>query len=672
MLNTDTAEEEAFTLFLFSKDEKSEKIYKNSPSCFTNKLPKRLFHQNLAHEWVVGVEEFGLDLSAFVNVSTTIDEPAIYLGLFTDRDHGIYSSDIGPSEFFIPTRDTDPTKFYIPHRTIQNFLNGKQLENENKLCEYYLKPRNYHGKELLFNLSNIFKSFNPELEFWFDFNADWNVFRMKNNIPVSLRKKEDQDVLSRGFEPIQDHKMLITLHENLFKILNSNEHFSSHWKRIILDNKQTYYYCFLGEQREIGSSFNLEFFNKDVPSIMQLKCDLIHPYPPYSDNLPIIFERSIQEKDFKNIYYSYTEKNIRYFNLKQTEISSISVQFTSPDGLYLPLSHLAKQSFVKLKFKKSMQFNLPILIMSNNSSFEENTAGSFRVHMNPPLNFTKKHTNVSLSSFTYPNNIHMFPKNMSPYFELDFERNTLDGNTSSVTELIPLPNLCGSEFIHKPELFIEALNKACEDVINEKILIWSFSVSIPSSAPTYIMAASLVANEGITGDILMVRCIKSCVIRFPSTLSHFLGLDFALAGKRKQFRQDTIVTGYQGKEFYQIKLHYTPNANPSIQFDDFYSFHFKPDFSFFYPDSMFICCSLISPVIAGSEMRRLLKIIKPDTDPQKVHQKYFTYEFETHEYFPIENSHYSDFEIQIQYFNGDVINFKNDEGVVRMGMHFIN
>ena len=45
MLNTDTAEEEAFTLFLFSKDEKSEKIYKNSPSCFTNKLPKRLFHQ---------------------------------------------------------------------------------------------------------------------------------------------------------------------------------------------------------------------------------------------------------------------------------------------------------------------------------------------------------------------------------------------------------------------------------------------------------------------------------------------------------------------------------------------------------------------------------------------------------------------------------------------------
>ena len=71
------------------------------------------------------VEEFGLDLSAFVNVSTTIDEPAIYLGLFTDRDHGIYSSDIGPSEFFIPTRDTDPTKFYIPHRTIQNFLNGK-------------------------------------------------------------------------------------------------------------------------------------------------------------------------------------------------------------------------------------------------------------------------------------------------------------------------------------------------------------------------------------------------------------------------------------------------------------------------------------------------------------------------------------------------------------------
>ena len=54
MLNT--AQEEAFTLFLFSKDEKSEKIYKNSPSCFTNKLPGRLFHRNLAHEYVVGVE----------------------------------------------------------------------------------------------------------------------------------------------------------------------------------------------------------------------------------------------------------------------------------------------------------------------------------------------------------------------------------------------------------------------------------------------------------------------------------------------------------------------------------------------------------------------------------------------------------------------------------------
>ena len=37
MLNT--AQEEAFILFLFSKDEISKKIYKNSPSCFTNKLP---------------------------------------------------------------------------------------------------------------------------------------------------------------------------------------------------------------------------------------------------------------------------------------------------------------------------------------------------------------------------------------------------------------------------------------------------------------------------------------------------------------------------------------------------------------------------------------------------------------------------------------------------------
>ena len=96
--------------------------------------------------------------------------------------------------------------------------------------------------------------------------------------------------MKNDIKEIQDNRMLITLHENLFKILNSNDVFSSYWKSVILDNKETYYYCFLDEQqREIGSSIDLEFFNKDIPDIMQLKCDLIHPYPPYSDNLPVIF-----------------------------------------------------------------------------------------------------------------------------------------------------------------------------------------------------------------------------------------------------------------------------------------------------------------------------------------------------------------------------------------------
>ena len=78
---------------------------------------------------------------------------------------------------------------------------------------------------------------------------------------------------------------------NIFKILNSNDVFSSYWKSVILDNKETYYHYFLGEQSMIGSSIDSEFFNfnKDIPDIMQLKYDLIHSYPPYSDNLPVIF-----------------------------------------------------------------------------------------------------------------------------------------------------------------------------------------------------------------------------------------------------------------------------------------------------------------------------------------------------------------------------------------------
>ena len=89
--------------------------------------------------WVIGVEEFGLDLSAFVNVSTPKDEPVAYLCLFTDINHCTYSYDVGPSDFS------------IPHRTIEEFLNGKHLENKNELFKYYLEPRNYHDEELLYN-----------------------------------------------------------------------------------------------------------------------------------------------------------------------------------------------------------------------------------------------------------------------------------------------------------------------------------------------------------------------------------------------------------------------------------------------------------------------------------------------------------------------------------------
>ena len=143
------------------------------------------------------------------------------------------------------------------------------------------------------------------------------------NFPYWKHKSWNEFILKNDIKEIQDNRMLITLHENLFKILNSNDVFSSYWKSVILDNKETYYHYFLGEQSMIGSSIDSEFFNfnKDIPDIMQLKCDLIHPYPPYSDNLPVIFERSIQEKE----YYNHTDINIRYFYLKQTEISSISV-----------------------------------------------------------------------------------------------------------------------------------------------------------------------------------------------------------------------------------------------------------------------------------------------------------------------------------------------------------
>ena len=143
------------------------------------------------------------------------------------------------------------------------------------------------------------------------------------NFPYWKHKSWNEFILKNDIKEIQDNRMLITLHENLFKILNSNDVFSSYWKSVILDNKETYYHYFLGEQSMIGSSIDSEFFNfnKDIPDIMQLKYDLIHPYPPYSDNLPVIFERSIQEKE----YYNHTDINIRYFYLKQTEISSISV-----------------------------------------------------------------------------------------------------------------------------------------------------------------------------------------------------------------------------------------------------------------------------------------------------------------------------------------------------------
>ena len=559
----------------------------------------------------------------------------VYLCLFTDINHCTYSYDVGPSDFS------------IPHRTIEEFLNGKHLENKNELFKYYLKPRNYHHEEFLSSLENIFESFNSDLKFSHAKTETWNQFVLRNDI-----------------KEIQDNKMLITLHENIFKILNSNDYFefSSRWKSVILDNKETYYYCFLDEQhRDIGSAIDLECFNKDIPDIMQLKCDLIHPYPPYSDNLPVIFERSIQEKG----YYNHTDINIRYFNLKQTEISSISVQFTSPDGLCLPISHFAKQSFVKLKFKKSMQFNLPISINSKNSTFEENIPGSFRNHMNPPLNFDKKHTKVAVTSFIYPNTIHMFPKNMSCYIELERIK---DGDNNRVRENIPLPNLCGSEFIHKPEIFINALNKRCKDVIKKEILIWSLTNS------PWEEEEEEGVNENAIKEILSVRCTEACVIRIPITLSHFLGLDFTLVGSRENSKYRESIEKVNGEKMYRILLS-PPHSHTDETVDyyfDYFDFHFRPDFSFFYPDSLFICCSLICPVITGSGMRRLLKIIKPDTDPKKVHQKYFTYEFETHEYFPIENSHYSDFEIQIQYFNGDVMNFKNDGEVVRMGMNFIN
>ena len=318
-----------------------------------------------------------------------------------------------------------------------------------------------------------------------------------------------------------------------------------------------------------------------------------------------------------------------------------------------------------------MQFHLPISINSKNSSFEENIPGSFRNYMNPPLNFDKKHTRVALTSFIYPNNIHMFPKNMSCYIELLHGHGIYMYGESKpediITKNIPLPNLCGSEFIHKPEVFINALNKTCKDVMNKKILVWSLTNSHWGEEEE----EELNEDKDTIKDILSVKCTERCIIRIPIILSQFLGLDFTLVGSREKFKREKIITAANGEKMYELRLR-PPQGSQDETVDDYFDFHFRPDFSFFYPDSLFICCSLICPVITGSGMRRLLKIIKPDTDLQKVHQKYFTYEFETHEYFPIENSHYSDFEIQIQYFNGDIINFKNDGEVVRMGMTFIN
>ena len=94
-------------------------------------------------------------------------------------------------------------------------------------------------------------------------------------------------------------------------------------------------------------------------------------------------------------------------------------------------------------------------------------------------------------------------------------------------------------------------------------------------------------NENAIKEILSVRCTEACVIRIPITLSHFLGLDFTLVGSRENSKYRESIEKVNGEKMYRILLS-PPHSHTDETVDyyfDYFDFHFRPDFSFFYPDS---------------------------------------------------------------------------------------
>ncbi len=553
---------------------------KNTLNSFTNLFPQSLDLKN--REWEIGVVSIGLHYN--YNQLTLSKGQPCFIALKNEL------TSINSSEEDIKSEILDQTKsiWVLPnldedvltvHRLMQNLM---QYIYKEGMRLYHFEPKSGGKDEKAYVIDE-----NPKKEME---NENYNYNRY------------------------------FLIHKHLIKILNlkyyQNGFVSSQAKSIkFFDNEYVYF--------SVKKNFALlttaiKAYSVLKPGLVQIKSNIISDVPSGNSYSTIMFTTTLPNQ-MEGHYFYHNVKNIRYYQVRQSNIETINTQFTDSFGNLLSLNE-GQPSIVHFHLKekdKNMDYELTHVRIDSQVDTKlnyENTNSSFWAHLKHPISLNQN-AKIALMDISFPNTICSIPKSIG---RNPFILNVLMTQNETKRHVVEIPELyfCNSDDL------TTSMNRLLSEELKE-----------------------ILHFENFNGFFRIVaKTNKPFSIGIPKNFCPFLGMyDYSekeLA--RIEERGDYVTLAVTKERFFEAP---------------------KPmDVYKLYPGVMICYANFVQHSIIGDKFYPIFRVIP--TIGQSTQNDYCSIHFEHLEFIRCNVDYLDDIKIELRRLDGNLIEFNDDRRVI--------
>jgi hypothetical protein len=305
------------------------------------------------------------------------------------------------------------------------------------------------------------------------------------------------------------------------------------------------------KEKSISSS-KKELGTANIPKLIKVELPDLKTHlngQSYHSHLSLI---PYQHKPHDPIFYKVVKRK-EYFNLKNSNLSSLSVRLTDENNKVLEI--FSEQPTLLHIIAKKMPLTSFILRLNSSDSddiFQDNSCSNFRIQLEKPIDLSKAHWEVALTSIIFPSQIDMKDMLTKENFWIEF----ISCNSWDVNRRVYFDK----ENIRDLKTLKEAINRKAKEVLaiyGDPIFVFDYSFDKKS----------------------VIRCFKPITFTMSNLLNYVIGRDNL---------KDNAVIVEQPKSIISSREVNLERCKPN---------------------TIFLHSDFISPTIVGDKYEKIIKMI---------------------------------------------------------------